>query len=72
MKNFFATLFTWNKANAGKFIVGAAAGVLASAAFISFPPAVLAASTIIVTIASTLGLHAIHLAEPPQLPVGKR
>lgn len=68
MKDFFSTLFKWNKANAGKALVGIAAGVLASMAFVTFPPAVLAAATIIVSTSATLGVHAVHLAEPPKKP----
>ncbi len=70
MSDFFKTLFKWNWANVAKGVAGAAAGVLASAAFVSFPPSVIAAAVIISTVSTTLGFHAAHVAEPPKLPLG--
>lgn len=72
MNNFFSTLFKVNPANIAKVILGAATGVMAAAAFVSFPPAILASSVIIISIGTTLGLHKAHTAEPPAIPVGER
>lgn len=70
MKDFFSTLFKMNLANVGKVAVGLAAGVLAIAATggLALPPVLVAISSGVVATASVLGVHAVHLAEPPKKP----
>jgi len=69
MNNFFSSLFKINGANILKFFSGLGTTLLTIAGFASqmpgLPPAVTNISGIIVGIATVLGTHGFHVAEPP-------
>lgn len=71
MGKFFKTLFTWNAANVGKFIVGAAQTILVTESLTpgdSFPSLLKLIAALIVGAGTTLGIHLAHTVEPPIIP----
>jgi hypothetical protein len=70
MSNFFSSLFKLNGANILKALSGAGTMLLTVATIASeipgLPPAISNIAGIIVGIATVLGTHGFHLADPPQ------